>query len=107
MKASELKDIRFLKLEIARTDKALKALAYSGKSGKAYAELLRQTQEELYNKKIEIETLIGEIPDTEIRLILKLKFVDLKSWNYVARIMNYDRTTVYKKYKKFIQGDEQ
>lgn len=107
MTVNELKSIKFLKLEIKRTDKALKDLIHSGKSGKRYEELLLKTKDDLYSKKFEIETLINGIDDAEIRLILKLKFVDLRSWNYIAKVMHYDRSTVYKKYKKFIKGGEE
>lgn len=107
MTESDLKSIKFLKLEIKRTDKALMDLIRGSKSGAEYKELLTQTREKLLRQKLEIEQAIDAIDDSEIRLILKLKFVDLRSWNYVARTMHYDRSTVYKKYKKFIEGDKQ
>lgn len=105
MTESDLKSIKFLKLEIKRTDKALMDLIRGSKSGAEYKELLSQTREKLFRQKLEIEQVIDAIDDSEIRLILKLKFVDLRSWNYVARTMHYDRSTVYKKYKRFM-GDK-
>lgn len=102
MTESDLKSIKFLKLEIKRTDKALMDLIRGSKSGAEYKELLTQTREKLLRQKLEIEQAIDAIDDSEIRLILKLKFVDLRSWNYVARAMHYDRSTVYKKYKRFM-----
>ncbi len=101
----DLKSIKILKLEIERNEKLLKGLKCTGQGAEAYAELLTKTKDDLLRKKTEIETLIHGIEDAEIRLILKLKFVDLRSWNYIARSMHYDRSTVYKKYKKFIKGD--
>ena len=106
MTDKELNSIRFLKLEIKRTDKALCQLLSTSKSGAEYRELLAQTRDKLLQQKCAFEKEINEIDDAEIRLILKLKFVDMRSWNYVAREMNYDRSTVYKKYKKFI-GERQ
>lgn len=103
MTEKDLKDIKFLRLEIARADKLIKELGGSLCS-KVYADLLTETKEDLLRKKTEIESLIHGIDDAEIRLILKLKFVDLRSWNYIARAMHYDRSTVYKKYKKFVRG---
>lgn len=105
MTESDLQSIKFLKLEIKRTDKALMDLIRGSKRGAEYKELLTQTREKLLRQKLEIEQAIDAIDDSEIRLILKLKFVDLRSWNYVARAMHYDRSTVYKKYKRFM-GDK-
>lgn len=105
MTEKDLKSIKFLKLEIKRTDKALCQIA-TDKSEAEYRELLAQTRDKLLRQKCELEKVINEIDDAEIRLILKLKFVDLWSWNRVALEMSYDRSTVYKKYKKFI-GEKQ
>lgn len=107
MTEKDLQSIKFLKIEIARSETLLKGLNCTGQSSNAYAELLTKTKDDLLRKKTEIESIIHGIEDAEIRLILKLKFVDLKSWNYIARTMHYDRSTVYKKYKKFIKGDGQ
>ncbi len=103
MTEKELQNLRFLRLEISRADKIIKELGGSLCS-KVYAELLTETKEDLLRKKTELEAIIHGIDDAEIRLILKLKFIDLRSWNYIARAMHYDRTTVYKKYKKFLGG---
>lgn len=97
MTEKELQNLRFLRLEISRADKLIKE-----HNGKPYAEFLTKTKDDLLQKKTELEALIHGIDDAEIRLILKLKFVDLRSWNYIARAMHYDRSTVYKKYKKFL-----
>ncbi len=104
MTEKDLNNIKFLKLEISRADKLIRELNGAGHNAKTYAELLTATKDDLLQKKTEIESLIHGIDDAEIRLILKLKFVDLRSWNYIARTMHYDRSTVYKKYKKFLGG---
>ena len=106
MTEQDLKSIKFLKLEIKRTDRALLQIVSGSKASSEYKEQLAQTRERLYRQKCEFEKTVDVIDDAEIRLILKLKFVDLRSWNYVAREMHYDRTTVYKKYKRFIKGAE-
>ena len=109
MTEKELKSIKFLKLEIARNERLIKILRGKGEGEKAYTDLLAATKEDLLRQKVEIEKIIHGIDDAETRLILKLKFVDMRSWNYIAREMHYDRSTVYKKYKKFLKGacDEQ
>jgi hypothetical protein len=103
MTEKDLNNIKFLRLEIARADKLIKEMSGTGQS-KSYVDLLYKTKCDLLRNKIELESLIHEIDNAEIRLILKLKFIDLRSWNYIARTMHYDRTTVYKKYKKFVRG---
>ena len=67
--------------------------------------LLYETKNNLLLQKANLERAINEIEDAEIRLILKLKFIDLKSWSYIGKIMNYERSTVFKKYKKYLQGE--
>ena len=69
-----------------------------------YAKVLSENKAELQARKAEIERIINEVQDAEIRLILKMKFVDQRSWNYISRMLHYDRSTVYKKYKRFIQA---
>lgn len=102
MTEDTFKSIKFLKMEIERCEKNLKELR-KGQAEEAYANLLRDSRADLIRKKAEAESLINGIEDDEIRLICKLKFIDLKSWNYIANRMHYDRTTVYKKYKKFFK----
>ena len=103
MTEKDLKDIKFLKMEIERSEKILKDLQH-WKGSEEYARILRENRADLINKRIEAESLINGIENPEIRLIVKLKFVDLRSWNYIANKLHYDRTTVYKKYKKFVKG---
>ena len=99
MTEKELQNIRFIKLEIERAERLLKHSA----SGE-YAKVLSENKAELQARKAEIERIINEVQDAEIRLILKMKFVDQRSWNYISRMLHYDRSTVYKKYKRFIQA---
>lgn len=105
MTDKDLQSVKFLKLELERNENTLRGLNGSAQA-KEYIEVLNKHKAELLRKKAEIESLINGVNDTEIRLILKLKFVDLRSWNYIARVMHYDRSTVYKKYQKFIRGLE-
>ena len=97
-----LKDIKFLQMEIERCERILKDLRHWQGTEK-YASVLRETKSCLIEKKAVAEDLINGIMDDEIRLIFKMKFIDLRSWNYIANKLHYDRTTVYKKYKKYIK----
>lgn len=103
MTEKDLNSIKFLRMEIERSERILNDLRH-WKGSEEYARLLRETTADLLGKKVEAENLINGIEDDEIRLICKLKFVDLRSWNYIANKMHYDRSTVYKKYKKFVKG---
>lgn len=103
MSEKELKNIKFLQMEIERCDRILKDLRH-WKGSEEYAEVLRSTKLGAIEKKAEAETLINSIADDEIRIIFKMKFIDLRSWNYIANKLHYDRTTVYKKYKKYVKG---
>ena len=103
MSETDLKNIKYLQMEIERCDRILKDLRH-WKGTEAYAEVLRETKAGIIAKKAEAETLINGIIDDEIRLIFKLKFIDLRSWKYIANKLHYDRTTVYKKFKKYVKG---
>lgn len=103
MTEEDLKSIKFLQMEIERSERILKDIC-NWKDTEEYARVLREAKANLIRKKAEAESLINGIADDEIRLICKLKFIDLRSWNYIADKLHYDRTTVYKKYKKYLGG---
>jgi hypothetical protein len=103
MTEESFKSIKFLQMEIERCDRVLKDLRH-WKGSEKYAEVLANTRSCLIEKKAVIEDIINGITDDEIRLIFKLKFIDLRSWNYIANKLHYDRTTVYKKYKRYLKG---
>ncbi len=107
MREKDLKSIKIISLEINRIKETLNDLGNTGNSKiiEEYKNLLHDKENNLLKKKIELETFINSIDDAEIRLILTLKFIDLKSWNYISRKMHYDRSTVYKKFKSFIQSN--
>ena len=107
MTERELKSIKLINFEIERIENVLRELGNSNKHSQQkenYTKLLKSNKEKLINKKIEAEKFIASIDDAEIRLILTLKFVDLKSWNYISKKLHYDRSTVYKKFKNFIRS---
>ena len=90
-------------MEIERCERILNDLRHY-KNTDEYARVLKETKNLLFYKKAVAEDFLNGVNDDEIRLILKMKFIDLRSWNYIANKLHYDRTTVYKKYKKFIKG---
>lgn len=58
--------------------------------------------EELYIQKTRVERFINDIDDSEMRLIVRNRNVKLKQWEDIAKSLGYERTTVSKKYWKFI-----
>lgn len=46
---------------------------------------------------IKIEKYILSVPDEELRLIMRYRFMDLMKWEQIGNKMGYDRTSVAKK----------
>lgn len=61
--------------------------------------------EELYIQRTRIERFINSIEDSEIRLIVRYRNVKLMTWEEIANRLGYERTTVSKKYWRFIEGN--
>ena len=55
-------------------------------------------------KYIEIERYIESVEDSEIRLIMRYRFLDLMSWNEIGNELHYDRTSVSKKLRQYINS---
>ena len=51
-----------------------------------------------------IERYIESVEDSEIRQIMRFRFMDLMSWNDIADQLHYERTTVAKKLRQFINS---
>ena len=103
MTEEQLRSVKNIKLEINRIENALISNKGNSIAHQEYAELLQSRKEDLIKKKIEIEQYISTIKDAEIRLIISLKFIDLKSWGYIAKTLHYDRSTIYYKFKNFLK----
>ena len=54
---------------------------------------------------IKIEKYISDVEDPEIRLIMRLRFMDLKDWDEIGAKLNYDRTSVSKKVRRYIKSN--
>lgn len=53
-------------------------------------------------KYIEIERYIETVEESEIRQIMRFRFLDLKSWTEIGEELHYDRTSVAKKLRQYI-----
>ena len=61
---------------------------------------------EYITEKDRIEEYIENIEDPEIRVIARLRFIDNEDYQTIGNEMFMDRTTVYKKLKKYFEKDE-
>lgn len=102
-----MKDFRkifILNAEIERNNQAIeeiRRLRVSADLKTAYEHLIEEQTQELLKAKIQAEKEINEIPDETARLIAKMRYIDLKSWSEIGKVLNYDRTAVYRRLKKY------
>lgn len=64
---------------------------------KLNAELLLKIEEEQ-----KIRSYISEIKDEEVKLIMEMRFVHLMKWQDIGTQIHTDRTTAYRKIKKYL-----
>lgn len=57
----------------------------------------------ILEEKEKIEKFIETIPDSKLRTIIRLRNIDLMSWEEIGNFMELDRKTVSKKYNNFIK----
>ena len=53
---------------------------------------------------LRIESYIEKVEDSEIRQIMRYRFLDLFSWGKIGEEMNYERTTISKKLRNFLKN---
>lgn len=66
-------------------------------------EKLNLKKEELLVKLDEIEVFLSTVTDLEVSTIIRIKYINCKSWNDVANELYIDRTTAYKKVKNYLE----
>ena len=54
-------------------------------------------------KKKKIERFIETIPDSQLRTIVRLRNIDLMTWQEIGDVLGLDRKTVSTKYNNFIK----
>lgn len=57
----------------------------------------------ILEEKEKIEKFIETIPDSKLRTIVRLRNIDLMTWEEIGNFMELDRKTVSKKYNDFIK----
>lgn len=54
---------------------------------------------------LKIENYIKSIEDAEIRTIMRMRFLDLKSWEVIGKEFYCDRTTISKRIRSYLKQD--
>lgn len=73
-----------------------KTLLYARKS------ILETLEFDLLEMTNDVEEFIATVPDSKIRMILTMRFIDGLSFEQIGDRLNYDRTSVSKKLEKFM-----
>jgi len=66
---------------------------------------LRSMEEQCLDERGTLEDYIEKIPDPQIRLIFRLKFVEMKTWQQIAFYMGeFDESYPRRRFKRFFEG---
>ena len=72
------------------------------KLAKLKTKLLKQ-MEELIDRETKIEDFLETVEDAKVRIIIRMRFFDGKSWNDIGHELNFERTTPYYHLKKYLK----
>ena len=110
------KEIKDLEERIATLDLGVSAIKYDGlsvsssKKAESIQEKLVELKDIWMEKRvsaleeyIKIERFILSVPDEEIRLIMRYRYMDLMSWEEIGNKLGYDRTAVSKKIRSYLK----
>lgn len=57
----------------------------------------------LIDKETEIEDFLESVDDEKVRIIIRKRFFDGKSWNEIGKELHFERTTPYYHLKKYLK----
>lgn len=113
------KEIKDLEERIAILDSGVSAVKYDSLSisGSRHISTLQERITELketwmekrvsaLEEYIKMEKYILSVPDEELRLILRYRFMDLMKWEQIGDKLGYDRTSVAKKVRGWFKKHE-
>lgn len=60
---------------------------------------------DLINEQIRIENYLDLVRDSEVRAIMRYRFIDCMTWNEIADKLNYSRANPYIKIKKYLRSE--
>ena len=66
--------------------------------------ILKKKQDKLLDEQLKIENFLGTIEDSNVRVIIRARFIDGKNWHQIGKELNFERTTPYYHLKKYLKG---
>lgn len=70
-------------------------------------QLLQKKKNKLLDEQIKIEKFLETIEDNIIRVIIRSKYIDGKTWGQTAKELNFERTTIYYRLTKYLEERSQ
>ena len=71
-----------------------------------YKEMIKDKYLELVEKQIAAENYISSLEDVQLRLVMRLRFIELQSWIKIARAMgSYNEATPRRMVDRFFEGN--
>lgn len=64
---------------------------------------LLKKMEELIDRETKIEDFLETVEDAKVRIIIRKRFFEGKSWNDIGRELSFERTTPYYHLKKYLK----
>jgi len=102
MTEQELRRVYEIKREIGRIEAQMRE--HQGKPGaEKLTRILREHQAKLIREKEAVLRYILDIEDDTVRLIAFMRFFEGKSWETIAKVRCYDRTSCAKILRKWLR----
>jgi DNA-directed RNA polymerase specialized sigma24 family protein len=65
--------------------------------------IIEKSRKEYYREAVRLEKFIEAIPDSQMRMVMRLRHQEGYSWWRIGEKMGYDGSTVRKKYGRFLR----
>lgn len=62
---------------------------------------------DLINEQIKIENYLDLVSDSEVKTIMRYRFIDCLTWNEIADKLKYSRANPYIKIKNYLRSEEE
>lgn len=106
-------DMRIKEFDVGISSVNLDKLNVDGTAQyKSIQEKRMELIEKFMNKRLEaieeylkIESYIDSVNDSEIRVLLRYRYLDLLNWEQIGKKVFMDRTSVSKKIRKYLKGN--
>ena len=66
-------------------------------------EIIVNKRIKLIDEMIAIEKYIDTIPNAEIQIIIRMRFIELKEWDEISAVADIERTNAYHKLKRYLK----